>query len=153
MRKLLLLGLSALFALGVGFAQDTGGAETGGAETGGADVPPTVESTVELFDGGITEVPLDAALANIQGWEATLREADNPDLTAIADNLEQLATALQADPVDGAEVADLLSQLGDQTRTAAEGADVDEDTASQLSLLASLLTQVGQQLSGETGGG
>ena len=58
--------------------------------------------------------------------------------------------ALQADSVDTTAAAGLLSQLGDETRAAAQGAD--SDTADQLMILASLLTQVGQQLSGGTGG-
>ena len=55
--------------------------------------------------------------------------------------------SLQADSVDTTAAAGLLSQLGDETRAAAQGAD--SDTADQLMILASLLTQVGQQLTGD----
>ena len=122
----------------------TGGMEMTGGMTGGA---PTVEGTIELFDEGIAEVPLSAALSNIRGWEETLRAAGSDDLTMIADNLAQLSEALQADSVDTTAAAGLLSQLGDETRAAAQGAD--SDTADQLMILASLLTQVGQQLMGD----
>ena len=122
----------------------TGGMDMTGGISGGA---PTVEGTIELFDEGIAEVPLETALANIRGWEETLRAAGNGDLTMIADNLAQLSEALQASPVDTTTVAGLLSQLGDETRAAAQGAD--SETADQLMILASLLTQVGQQLMGD----
>ena len=122
----------------------TGGMEMTGGMSGGA---PTVDGTIELFDEGIAEVPLDTALSNIRGWEETLRAAGSEDLTMIADTLAQLSEALQADSVDTTAAAGLLSQLGDETRAAAQGAD--SDTADQLMILASLLTQVGQQLMGD----
>ena len=122
----------------------TGGVEMTGGMGGGV---PTVEGTIELFDEGITEVPLDTALSNIRGWEEALRAAGSEDLTTIADDLAQLSEALQADSVDTAAAAGLLSQLGEETRAAAQGAD--SDTADQLMILASLLTQVGQQLMGD----
>ena len=66
----------------------TGGMEMTGGMTGGA---PTVEGTIELFDEGIAEVPLSAALSNIRGWEETLRAAGSDGLTMIADKIAQLS--------------------------------------------------------------
>ena len=111
----------------------------------------TVEGTVELFDEGILEASPEAALANVQGWEATLRASDDPALVAIADNLAALADALQAESVDQAAAADLFATLGEQTTAAAE-ANPDAEGVSQIG---SLLTQVSQQLMGDitpTGG-
>ena len=137
-----------------GMADDTTGDVTGGDVTGGAMTDaPTVGETVELFDEGILEVAPERALANIRGWGARLREANDPALTDIADTLGELERALQAGTVDNAAAAALLSELGEQTGAVAETAELDSDLAAELDLLASLLVQVGQQLeSGVMGG-
>ena len=125
----------------------TGGAMTGGAMTGGMDEAPTLEGTIEALEGGVENLPLDAALANIEGWQTTLSDAG---LTDLADELGQLATALQADPVDQDEVSGLLLSLGAQTTAAADNA-TDEDTSSQLARLGAFLTELGSG-AGVTGG-
>ena len=129
--------------------QDMTGGVTGGMTddvTGGAMMDaPTVGETVELFDEGILEVAPERALENIQGWQARLRETDDPALMGIADTLGELESALQAG-ADGTAAAVLLSELGEQTRAVAETAELDADLAAELDLLASLLVQVGQQL-------
>ncbi len=130
----------------------TGGA-TGGMAAQDMMDAPTVGETVELFDEGILEVAPERALANIQGWQQALREANDPALTEIADTLAELESALQAGTVDGAAAAALLSELGEQTRVVAETPELDTDLAADLDILASLLVQVGQQLeSGVMGG-
>ncbi len=125
----------------------TGGAMTGGAVTGGMGEAPTLESTIEALEGGVENLPLDAALSNIEGWQTTLSDAG---LTDVADELGQLATALQADPVDQDEVGGLLLSLGAQTTAAADNA-TDEDTSSQLARLGAFLTELGSG-AGTTGG-
>lgn len=104
---------------------------------------PTVEETNAALEGGVTNIPLDAALANIEGWQTTLEASDDTALQAIGAQLGELATALQADTIDGQEVSGLLSSLGESTTAAAEGADDD-----QLANLGALLTQTGSSLMG-----
>ena len=110
-----------------------------------AQEAPTAQETIELFDEGILEAAPEAALANVQGWEATLRASDDPALVAIADNLAALADALQAESVDQSAVADLFATLGEQTT---EVAEMNPD-AEGVSQIGSLLTQVSQQLMGD----
>lgn len=111
---------------------------------------PTVEETNAALEGGVTNIPLEAALANIEGWQTTLEASDDTALQAIGAQLGELATALQADTIDGQEVSGLLSSLGESTTAAAEGADDD-----QLANLGALLTQTGSSLMGDgmSGGG
>ena len=117
---------------------DTGGAMTGGV-TGGMMEAPTVEGTVTLLEGGVENVALEATVSNIEGWQATLSDAGFDDL---ADELGELAAALQADPMDEEEVNALLLGLGAQTTAAADNA-TDEETSSQLARLGALLTELG----------
>ena len=105
---------------------------------------PTVEETNAALEGGVTNIPLDAALANIEGWQETLEASDDTALQAIGAQLGELATALQADTIDGEEVSGLLSSLGESTTAAAEGAGDD-----QLAELGALLTQTGSSLMGD----
>ena len=117
---------------------DTGGAMTGGM-TGGMTETPTVEGTITLLEGGVENVALEEALSAIEAWQAALSEAGYDEL---AGELGELATALQADPVDEEEVGNLLLGLGAQTTAAADNA-TDEETSSQLARLGSFLTELG----------
>ncbi len=116
----------------------TGGDMTGGA-TGGMGEAPTLENTISALEGGVENLPLEAAVSNIEGWQAALSEAGYND---VADELGALAAALQADPVDTEEVNSLLLGLGAQTTAAADNA-TDEETSSQLARLGSFLTELG----------
>ena len=126
---------------------ESGGAMTGGGMTGGMGEAPTLEGTISALEGGVSNLALEAALSNIQGWQTTLNDAGYNDL---ADELGQLASALQAEPVDQDEVSGLLLSLGAQTTAAADNA-IDSDASSQLAQLGSLLTALGNG-EGVTGG-
>ena len=129
MKKFALLLVAALVTL-VAFAQ---------TET------PTVDETIAALEGGVTNLPLDAALANIEGWQATLEASDDTAVQALGAQLGELATALQAETIDGAEVSGLLTSLGEGTVAAAAG-------DAQLESLGNLLTQAGGSLMGSSGG-
>ena len=104
---------------------------------------PTVQGTIDTLKGGLTAIPVDAAVANIEGWEAQLGGSSDPAVQSIASQLGELKTALQADSIDGAQVGSLLVSLGQGT-TAAAGGD------SGLTELGNLLTQAGGSLTGDT---
>lgn len=110
-----------------------------------AQTAPTVEETIAALEGGLTSIPLEAAIANIEGWEEQLSGSDDAAVQSIADQLGQLREALSADEIDGAEVGGLLTSLGTETAAAGEGAGDD-----QLVQLGDLLAQAGASL---TGGG
>ena len=100
---------------------------------------PTVEGTISALEGGVTSLPLDAALANIQGWQTTLAGSDDPAAQGLSAQLGELAAALQTDPIDSAEVSRLMTSLGEGT-TAVAGGDA------QLTNLGNLLQQAGGSL-------
>lgn len=129
MKRFALLLVAALVAL-VAFAQSEA---------------PTVEETISALEGGITNIPLDAALANIEGWQTTLEASDDTAVQALGAQLGALATALQAESIDGQEVGDLLTSLGGGTLDVAGG-------DAQLESLGNLLTDVGGSLTSESGG-
>jgi hypothetical protein len=105
---------------------------------------PTLEETIAALEGGITNIPLDAAIANIEGWEEQLSGSEDPAVQSIADQLGQLREALSAEMIDGAEVGALLTSLG--VETAAVGQEVGED---QLVELGNLLSEAGAMLTGD----
>lgn len=110
---------------------------------------PTVEGTLVALEDGITNLPLNIALANIKGWQTTLGAFDNPALQELDGLLGDLAVELQAETINPAEVGNLLVSLGEGTSAAAGGAG-DE----QLAELGTLLAQAGDSLmnSGMSGG-
>ena len=65
LRKVLLVGL-----LPIALAQETGGAQTGGSEE--VYNVSTVSETFGLFTMGLAQASAQAAVQNIQGWQARL---------------------------------------------------------------------------------
>ena len=126
------------------FAQDTGGMMTGGA-VGGMPDSPTVSGTIEALEGGLTNLPAEQAVSNIEGWQTRLESSGDPALLAIAEQLEELKSVLQTDSIDQTSAGLLLIELGERTSEAAETAQGDE--AAQLVSLGALLSDAGSSLS------
>lgn len=107
--------------------------------TDAPDVTPqgTVDAVTQA--GGLTELPMAAALQNIDGWIAQLE--GNPDFAPVVSDLEMLRSQLQESPIDGSAVGETLLSLGEAT-TAAAGGD------GALETLGSTLTDAGNQLTG-----
>ncbi len=137
--------------MGAAFAQDTGGTMTGGMATGGmmtggmTDESPTVSGTIEALEGGLTNLPAEQAISNIEGWQMRLESTGDPALLAIAEQLAELKATLQTESIDQTSVGLLLTELGGRTSAAAEGAQGDE--AAQLASLGTLLSDAGTSLS------
>lgn len=105
-----------------------------------------LSGTVEAARGGPTNMAASAAVSNIQQWQQTLTAANNPALQPILTDLQALEQALQAQPIDGSQVGQILSRLGGQTTAAAAAAE--PGAADQVRELETLLSQAGSQLSG-----
>jgi hypothetical protein len=105
-----------------------------------------LNTTVSALQSGVTNIPPEAAITNIDGWAQRLQASNDPDLEQIADNLTQLRNMLSSGNLDGLAIGQLLTQLGSQTSSAASKADV--SAQSQLQELGRLLSQAGSQLSG-----
>ena len=127
---------------------DTTGVQDDMDQPVSGDVQATPQGTVSLLQQGVTSIAVDQAVANIDGWLTQLDDADDDALDAVADNLEELRSLLQDQPIDGAEVGNLLTELGQQTTDAAANAAGQQMT--QLQTLGETLTTAGEQL---TGGG
>ena len=135
-RKALLIGL-----LPVAFAQETGGAQTGGSQE--VYNISTVSETFGLFTMGLGQASAQAAVQNIQGWQARLEATGDEQLVSLSGDLGSLAEALQAASPDSAAIAEQLVGLGEQTDEIASNVD-DEDLARRLSTLSYVLQEVGQ---------
>ena len=110
---------------------------------------PTVRGTVDALAGGLTALPVDAAVANIEGWQTTLEGSDDPVVQGIVTKLGQLSDALKADTPQAAKISNLLTGLGADTLAVARGAGND-----QLVKLGNLLLNAGTSLvNGATSGG
>ena len=102
---------------------------------------PTVAETIAALEGGLTSVPLEAAVANIEGWRGALEASDETAVQNLGAQLGELSTALQAETIDGEEVSRLLVSLGEGTSAVAAG---DEEIAR----LGTLLSEAGGSLMG-----
>ncbi len=108
----------------------------------GADL----QTTVSALQSGVTNIPPEAAVTNIDGWVQRLRASNEPSLENIADDLQQLRDMLSSGNLDGQSIGQLLTQIGSQTTSAA--AQADSSSQRQLQELGRLLSQAGSQLSG-----
>lgn len=106
----------------------------------------TPQGTVSLLQQGVTNIAADQAVSNIEGWITQLEGADVPGASEIVSNLESLRSALESQPIDGAEVGNLLTELGQQTTDAAAEATGQQMT--QLQTLGETLSSAGEQLAG-----
>ncbi len=114
---------------------------------------PSLGETISTLQEGVSNIPLEAALANIEGWRSTLESSDDPAQQIVGSQLGDLASALETTPIDAREVSSLLVGLGKSTVILGESAGED-----QLVALGDLLTQAGSSASieaieGESGEG
>jgi len=112
-----------------------------------ADAPEVdVPGTIAALESGLTSIPTEAAVGNINGWIATLEGAGFEGSEEITDNLESLRDALQEETLDGAAIGSTLSRLGELTTAAAAGAS--SSSQDGLMRLGTLLSEGGAMLTG-----
>ena len=98
----------------------------------------SIEETISTLQEGVTNIPLEAALANISGWQETLEASDDTALRIIGVQLGDLVVALETKPINKQEVGRMLITLG--KGTVVVGEDRGED---QVVALGDMLTQAG----------
>ena len=138
---------------GMSGGEMSGGTMSGGEMSGGAvsdGGAPSVEETLSLLEGDLTDVDMASASNNLERWRTALSGASDPELNTLADQLGELENALTAESMDREEVSGLLVSIGEGTVSAAEQAEGDQ--VAQLVDLGTLLINAGQLLSGDTGG-
>lgn len=102
------------------------------------DQAADLDSTISALQGGLTSLPPEAAVSNIESWQQQLQGTETASI------LEQLKTALTSGSASGQSVGQLLTQLGTQTSSSAS--DASDDAANKLHQLGQLLTQAGGSL-------
>lgn len=98
-----------------------------------------LDQTVQALSGSATAVSPTDGTSLIDSWISALG-SDSP----VADTLSDLKTAIQGGDASGADIQDMLTDLADQTQSAAASAD--SSTQSSLQSLAASLKSFGKQL-------
>ena len=80
---------------------------------------PQFDATIEHIKDGVKSFTVNAAVKNIEGWEATLEKVEAPGAKTIVKDLENLKKHLQAKELDGAAIKKLVAKLGKETVTIA----------------------------------
>jgi hypothetical protein len=104
---------------------------------------PHLNSTIEALRGGLVEAKA-GATRSINSWAETLGNSGDEQLTAIAEELQNLKAALSGDGLDSGPLQESLRKLGQQTTQAAAGAD--GATADKVRQIGELLSQAAEQL-------
>ena len=100
-----------------------------------------LNSTISALQGGLTSLPPEAALANIESWQQQVQGA----APEVASALGELKTALSSGNASGQSIAQVLKKLGTQASDAGKSAG--GDAGSQLQQLGQMLTQAAGSLS------
>ena len=99
-----------------------------------------LDQTVQALSGSATAVSPTDGTSLIDSWISALGSDSE-----VSDSLSDLKAALQGGSASGTDIQDILSDLADQTESAA--ADADTSAQSSLQSLASSLRSFGKQLS------
>lgn len=92
-----------------------------------------LDATIALLKKGLTSIDPEVAIANIEAWQQQLQG------TELAETLGELKLAID-NGVRSGEIPGILSDLGNQTASAAGSQE--EDSASKLQELGQLLSNV-----------
>jgi hypothetical protein len=95
-----------------------------------------IDTTIAALQQGLTSVPIEQAISIIKSWQQQLQGTD------LAEDLGDLKQALTNG--DSSSIAQILSDLGEDTSESAASATV--DIAVKVEQLGELLSQAGQSL-------
>ena len=90
---------------------------------------PTYDATIKALKAGAKSMTVNAAVKNIESWEATLEKLEVSGVKTITKDLESLKKHLQKPEIDGDAVRKLIAKLGKETVTIAgkaEGKDAEK---------------------------
>ena len=104
----------------------------------------SIDSTIELLKGKLTEAAAKKAPAAIQKWEDELEKADWRGAKTIHEDLGKLRRHLEGTSTDESTISELLIKLGNSTSHAAAHADGEGRT--KLESLGSALVKAGEGL-------
>jgi hypothetical protein len=76
---------------------------------------PTYDATIKALKAGAKSMTVNAAVKNIERWEATLDKLEVTGVKTIVKDLESLKKHLHKDEIDGDAVRKLIAKLGKET--------------------------------------
>ncbi|MGI8502145.1 MAG: hypothetical protein ACR2LR_13565 [Hassallia sp.] len=94
-----------------------------------------INATISALKGGLTSIPAEAAVSNIESWEKDLKDA----APEIASALGQLKAALVNGTATPDSLKQLLTSLGEKTSSAGAGNAQAEELGTLLKKAASSL--------------
>ena len=107
-----------------------------------------LDGAIKLLAGDLTEEASRAGFDNqLQRWIEDLKEANNPALHEVVVDMQALKAHFGSGTLDQQVIIGLLSRLGKNTSQAASFAD-NVNTATRMTKLGEVLTDVAQQLKG-----
>ncbi len=76
---------------------------------------PTFDATIKALKAGAKSMTVNAAVKNIETWEATLEKLEITGVKTIVKDLESLKKHLHKEEIDGEAVRKLIAKLGKET--------------------------------------
>jgi hypothetical protein len=80
---------------------------------------PTYDATIKALKAGAKSMTVNAAVKNIESWEATLERVEVSGVKTIVKDLESLKKHLHKNEIDGEAIRKLIANLGKETVTIA----------------------------------
>ena len=93
---------------------------------------PKFDSTIKALKAGVKSLTVNAAVKNIEGWEAELEKVEVSGVKTLIKDLENLKKQLQKEEIDGDVVRKLIAKLGKETVTIAGRAEKGGDKIKSL---------------------
>ena len=110
--------------------------------------PEDLDATIWVLRGGVANLAVEQALAEIDEWQLRLGESGDPELLPVAENFQRLSSLLTADEADAREVGELLKDLGGQVQHLADSGKAPATISDRLKTLGGLLASEGDSVSG-----
>lgn len=106
-----------------------------------------IQDLVKLLQGDLSKIDVDEAIATIDHYQSTLQKSEDKGLEKIANELKELKKHLKNNQGDTTKLAEVLTQLGEETNSFA--ADLEKEEKSNVQKLGKALTKAGQSLEKE----
>ncbi|GAA4372189.1 hypothetical protein [Hymenobacter koreensis] len=107
-------------------------------------------NTIHALQGGLTALPLSAAMENTEVWQQQFLQSGQPELQNIAREFGNLQSMLSSGKLDGPSIGRCLSMLGAQTSELMRSAP--EERKLGLNQLSTLLLRIGGDLEADNNG-
>jgi hypothetical protein len=109
-----------------------------------AEETPDVDELLETLHGDVTDIEPEEGVQVIDQWLAVLKGSKEEGVKEIASHLQQLKKLLKGKKTDAAEIAEVLTQLGEETEAFA--ADAARGIKGPVQKLGKALVKVGKSI-------